>query len=835
MAVVRRRGTGADRRRGHDRVACGAARSYLCAVTDDAARDALNTALSGRYTIIRELGRGGMATVFLARDVRHSREVAVKVMQRDVVAPNGAERFLHEIGFAARLTHPHVLGMHDSGETDGLLYYVMPFVDGETLRARIARDGALPLPDATRLMRELAGALAYAHAQGVVHRDLKPENVLLSAGHAVVADFGIAKAVADGTHAGSTDSAKLTGTGVSIGTPAYMAPEQAVGDKTADHRADLYALGVIAYEMISGAHPFGERSAQALVAAHLTETPAPLAARRTDVPPTLDALVSTLLAKNPAERLQSAGEVVHALDAMTAGSPVTVVRPAHRTRAIIAVLIVLAASVLYMTLFRPPANGAPKIRMLAVLPFVNVSGVAADEFLSDGLRDELANALVSIPGLGIAGRTSTYAYKGKGLPAPELGRALQSDALIEGTVQRSGDRLRVTVQLVNAADGRVLMNSSHETQATEEFRLEEEFTHAVVIALAPSLGGGAANAPVVKIDPGTKDLDAYQFYLQGEHAWHERGATNVTNSIGYFKRAIARDPNFARAYAGLALAYNTLPTYVPDPKDSVPALMSASAARAVQLDSMLADAQVAVAVSEKTGEGRAAEASAHFRKAIAIDPANEYAHHAFGFFLMGQGNTDEAIREGERSVQLDPLALSAGTALALELAFARRDTESLTAAGRVRGIDSTFALAYETMGIALVLGGHPDSAVRALERARTLSPRLPGLPSKFLFAYAAAGRWADAEKLRDELHRPNADNTGGLDAAYADLIFGDREPLLRLFETAAGRSRWQQQYLFGCNPALDPLRSDARFQAAMKLIEVEPCNPVNPWRIPPRR
>ena len=316
--AVHRRVTAADRRRGPEQLRRPPRTFKFRVVNDDAVTERLNEALSGRYTIIRELGRGGMATVFLARDVRHSREVAIKVMQRDVVAPNGAERFLHEIGFAARLTHPHVLGVHDWGETAGLLYYVMPFVDGETLRARIVRDGALPLADATRFMRELAGALAYAHAQGVVHRDLKPENVLLSAGHAVVADFGIAKAIADGTRSGSADSAKLTGTGVSIGTPAYMAPEQAVGDTSTDHRADLYALGVIAYEMISGARSI--RRAQPAGAGHggtLTEAPAPLAARRTNVPPALAALVSRLLAKEPAERSQSAGELIQALDAMT--------------------------------------------------------------------------------------------------------------------------------------------------------------------------------------------------------------------------------------------------------------------------------------------------------------------------------------------------------------------------------------------------------------------------------------------------------------------------------------------------------------------------------------
>jgi len=275
--------------------------------------DELRIALADRYTVERELGHGGMATVYLARDRRHDRDVAVKVLDQAITS-GGAERFLREIRIAAKLTHPHVLGVHDSGETGGLLYYVMPYVDGETLRQRLTREGALPIGDSVRLMRELADAVAYAHTRGVMHRDLKPENVLLSAGHAVVADFGIAKALAAATQDGSAAVAGLTSTGMAVGTPAYMAPEQVVGDATMDHRADLYSLGVISYEMLTGNHPFAGRTAQSIAAAHLTETPAPLVERRKDVPPALAAIVMRLLAKDPAARPQSADEVVRALD-----------------------------------------------------------------------------------------------------------------------------------------------------------------------------------------------------------------------------------------------------------------------------------------------------------------------------------------------------------------------------------------------------------------------------------------------------------------------------------------------------------------------------------------
>jgi serine/threonine protein kinase len=254
----------------------------------------LGATIADRYVIERELGRGGMAVVYLARDLRHERQVAVKVLEAHV-APDGAERFIREIRIAARLTHPHVLGVHDSGEFDGRLFYVMPYVAGETLRSRLTRAGALPIGDAVRLTRELADALAHAHGAGVVHRDLKPENVLLSGGHAVVADFGIAKAIAAVTaDASGVQGDRLTHTGVSLGTPAYMAPEQVAGDASMDHRADLYALGLISYEMLTGSHPFAGRTTQSIAAAHLTETPPAPTARRPDIPAALSAAGRTM-------------------------------------------------------------------------------------------------------------------------------------------------------------------------------------------------------------------------------------------------------------------------------------------------------------------------------------------------------------------------------------------------------------------------------------------------------------------------------------------------------------------------------------------------------------
>jgi len=692
------------------------------------ATDALRTALSGHYIIERELGRGGMATVFLARDLRHDRAVAVKLMMRDLVAPSGAERFLHEIRIAARLTHPHVLGVHDSGEADGLLYYVMPYVEGETLRERLAREGALPLADAVRLLRELADALTYAHARGVVHRDLKPENVLLSGGHAVIADFGIAKALAVATQDGAASAAGLTATGMSLGTPAYMAPEQAVGDRNTDHRADLYSLGVIAYEALSGAHPFGARTAQALVAAHLTEAPVPLGARRRDVPPSLAALVTQLLAKEPAARPQSAEAVRQTLDAVSTSPARTASRPRRTAVAVAATLVVVASAVWYAALHRAPTTtDVAAIRTLAVLPFVNTGGDPEDDYFSDGLTDELAHALGRLPGLRIQGRSSSYSFKGKTATAQEIGRVLEVDALVEGTLRRAGERLRVTTQLVGTGDGKVLWDSVFESRSIDALAVQDQFTRAVVAALAPTVGNRPADASVIDLERGTTDLQAFELYLKGRSLWHARGAENVTRSIDYFHQAIDRDPRFARAYALLALAYNVLPVFVPDPKDTLSALTAANAEHALALDSTLADAQIAAALGQERRLVNFPKAIAHYRRAIDLEPSNSYAHHAFGFFLLGLGHTDEAVRELAQAVQLDPLAKSAGTASSLGLMFARHIPEAIAESRRIVARDSTFALAFQTLGLAQLMSGQPDSAVRSLERARQLTPSCPGV------------------------------------------------------------------------------------------------------------
>jgi hypothetical protein len=420
-------------------------------------RDRLQTELAGRYTIDRELGRGGMATVFLARDLRHDRPVALKVLHAELAASLGPERFLREVRLAARLQHPHVLSVYDSGDAGGQLWFTMPYVEGETLRERLHREGQLPIDDALRIARETADALDYAHQQGIVHRDIKPENILLTARHALVADFGIARALGSAAASdGVSREQRLTETGMSIGTPAYMSPEQASGDREVGPRSDIYSLGCVLYEMLAGEPPFTGASAQAILLRKFTENPRPLRAVRDTVPPEIEAAVTKALARSPADRFASAGDLVKVLESAgsrqasgatsgvlgAGGSGQTAVlrRPGllFRYPLVATLLVGIAIGLGVLFAWRHARTGdettPATVKTVAVLPFENLGG-AEDEYFSDGITDEVRGKLSSLTGLQVTARSSSAEYKKTRKRPQEVGRELGVDYLLTGTVR----------------------------------------------------------------------------------------------------------------------------------------------------------------------------------------------------------------------------------------------------------------------------------------------------------------------------------------------------------------------------------------------------------------
>ena len=418
-------------------------------------RDRLESGLADRYTLGRELGQGGMATVYLAHDLRHDRDVALKVLRPEISAAMGADRFLREIKLAAGLTHAHILPVFDSGEAGGLLYYVMPSMEGRSLRERLDRERQLPLSESLRITREVASALDYAHRHNVVHRDIKPENILLHEGAAMVADFGIGKAL-------SAQGASLTQTGLSLGTPAYMSPEQAAGDLGTDGRSDLYSLGCVLYEMLTGEPPFTGVSAQAIIAKRFV-APIPRIQATRDVPAAVDTAVTRALARTPADRFPSAAEFAAALLAISRDSDSGERATASAARA--------------------------DARAIAVLPLANMSADPENEYFADGMTEEIINALGKLPGIHVASRTSSFAFKGKDVDVREIGDKLGVTTVLEGSVRKVGNRIRLTAQLINVESGYHLWNETYDRQLEDVFAVQDDISRAIVEALTLRLGG----------------------------------------------------------------------------------------------------------------------------------------------------------------------------------------------------------------------------------------------------------------------------------------------------------------------------------------------------------
>src|SRR5438309_5617283 len=505
----------------------------------------LQAALADRYTIERELGRGGMATVYLAQDRKHHRQVAIKVLKPELAAALGPERFLREIDTAARLNHPHILPLHDSGEAEGFLFYVMPYVEGESLRDRLSREKQLPLGNALQIAREVADALSYAHSHDVVHRDIKPENILLEAGHAVVSDFGIARAIT------AAAGGNLTETGIALGTPGYMSPEQGAASARVDERSDIYSLGCVLYEMLAGEPPYTGPSAESIVRQHLAAAPPRVSAMRAAVPPAIEQAIVRALAKTPADRFATAAEFVEALAA-----PSQRVRATGRRTSRLAAGAGLAATLLaaagLFVLSRPhgtPALAGRSGQSIAVLPFVNVSGAPQEEYLSDGISEELINALSKLPQLQVVARPSSFAFKGKNEDMRQIGQALQVATVLGGSVRRAANRLRVTAQLTDARNGYNLWSETYDREMGDVFAVEDEISHAIMRALQVHLVSGDS---LTLLRRPTHDVEAYELYLKGRYFFNKGGFGPVQQALAYFQQALAHDPNYALAYAAIA-------------------------------------------------------------------------------------------------------------------------------------------------------------------------------------------------------------------------------------------------------------------------------------------
>ncbi|MEJ7812394.1 MAG: protein kinase [Gemmatimonadaceae bacterium] len=808
-------------------------------------RQQLQASLGAAYALGRELGGGGMARVFVAEETTLGRRVVVKVLPPELSGVVHAERFRRESHVAAGLQHPHIVPLLAAGESGGLLFYTMPLVEGETLRARLTRDGALALPVAVRVLRDVARALAYAHRRGVVHRDIKPENVLLGeGGDALVTDFGLAKALAAARDGSETaPPSALTSVGVAVGTPAYSAPEQAAADAATDHRADLYALGVVAYEVLAGSHPFVGRSAHAMLAAHAAEAPELLSRRRTSVPAELAALVMRLLEKHPADRPQSAEAVLQVLDALTpstaSGYRTTGTRSTRRaprldTRvAVGAGLLALAAYGGYTAWHRPRATAAPTAAgatgtataatpaptrpSLAVLPFANTSGDPADEAFSDGLTDELIGALGKVAGLRVAGRTSAFALKGTRLGVRAVAETLGVGAVLEGSVRRAGGRLKVGAQLVSAADGAVLWTETYDRAFADVFAVQEEIAQAIVGALRGRLGG---DAQVVLVHPGTADIAAYEQYLKGQLFFNQRTPAGLRRAVSYFEQAIARDPTYARAYAGLAHAHLVMVVFGnARPTEELPRARAA-ALRALALDSTVAEAHAALGHLRFVFDWQWAEGLRALDRAIALDPGYAFARQLRGIYLMNRGRLDESATALRDALAVDPLSAAIRMNLGQAYVYAHRPDEAIRHLRDALELNPELVSAHQHLGFAYLQKRMPTEAVAAFAHAAARGGANDS--AQLAYAYGITGRRREAEAiLRDVLaqQRNRYVQPSGIVLAYVGL--GDRDAAFRWLEQGYGEHAAQMNQL-KVHPAYEPLHADPRWAALLRRMRLEP-------------
>jgi serine/threonine protein kinase/tetratricopeptide (TPR) repeat protein len=714
----------------------------------------LEDALANSYRLDRELGRGGMATVYLAHDVRHKRRVALKVLHPDLSSSIGPERFLREIQLAAQLNHPHIVPLFDSGEAGGFLYYVMPVVEGETLRDRLLRDGQIPLEESLNLVRGIASALDYAHRQNIVHRDIKPENVMLQDGEAVVMDFGIGKAVsvaADDT---------LTQTGMVVGTPAYVSPEQAAGETRIDGRSDQYSLACMLFEMLSGRKPFSGPTAQSVISKRFSDPVPSLRAVFQSASDEVENALLRALSRDATDRFATTVEFARALVASHLSTP--------------------EGSLL-------GAGGGGK--SIAVLPFTNMSADPEGDFFADGIADEIITALSKVKALRVVSRTSSFTFKGKNDDIREIGRKLQVSTILEGSIRKVGKRLRLNAQLVGTSDSSQLWAERYDRELEDVFAIQDEIASSIVAALRVVLTEDEKKA--IEQVP-TSNIDAYEYYLRGRQFFHQHRRRSHEFARQLFERAIELDPGYALAHCGVADCCSFLYQYFDASAENLRKADTASR-RALELAPHLAESHASRGLAVSL-TGKFDEAEQEFQEAMRLDPKSFEAAYFFARACIAQGKSEEAAKWFERAIAVRPDDFAA--LIILSGAYA--------ALGRTDDVTRTMRRAY-------------DAARKHLELN-------PDNPRALYMGAAALVQLGEHEKAldwtrRSEMMEPDDPSVlYNVACDYAQLLMpADAiNALTRAVDNGFGHWKWIEH-----DSTLDLLRSDPGFAALLSRKPAE--------------
>ncbi|MGE0442802.1 MAG: protein kinase [Gemmatimonadales bacterium] len=762
-------------------------------VPGDSVAERLTAALTGKFLVRRELQGGGMSRVFEAVENELGRTVVVKLLAPTVAAVVDADRFRREIQLAANLRHPHIVPVLAAGLADGMLYYTMPYISGESLESRLGHSPRLGIAEAVRLVAEVADALDYAHRHGVVHRDIKPGNVLLEADHAVVTDFGIARALQTETR---SDQVRLTQEGFVLGTPAYMSPEQGTGD-VVDGRADVYSLACVLFEALAGVPPFTGKTVQSYIVQHLVHPPPPLP--RSDVPAAIHDAIRQGLGKTPEERFATAGEFRDALlavDLRTA--PVATPQPLRSTTAAVRI-----------------STSGP-IDSLAVMPFATASADSDDEYLADGITESILNRMTRISTLRVVPRSTVFRYKGREDDPAIVAAELRVRALVTGRVVQRKEQLMVSVELTDAGNESQLWGGRFVRSSTDIFAVQEEMATEIVKSLRLQLSADEHRELVRR---HTEDSEAYHAYLRGRHQWNKRTRAGFALALKHFQEAIDHDPEYALAYAGLSDTFNVLGYYAFEPARDVYPRAAAAATRALELEPGLAEAHASLGYSRLFYDWDWEGARASFEEAIACDPSYASAHQWLGWYYLVAGRFEEMLATMRSALQFDPLSLVINAHLAYGLFTAGRSEEALAQVKASLSLDPDFALAYWPLGAIHVWLGREEEAIRAFRSLVQLSNGELGLgylgisAGRFKRTEIAASALAQLEEARAKRY------VSPLDLAMCHAGVGDVQAAFDWLERAF-EDRVSDLVRIKVLPWPPEMRNDPRFYAAVQRLNL---------------
>jgi serine/threonine-protein kinase len=768
--------------------------------------ESLQRSLAPDYRLERVLGTGGSATVFLAEDVKHDRRVAIKVLHHELAATVGADRFTREIRVAARLTHPHIVPLLDSGTAHDAPYYVMPFIDGESLRARLDRGERIPLAEAITLVAEVADALEYAHAAGIIHRDIKPENILLLRGHAVVADFGIARAL---TRASEQAGATTTTGGMVLGTPAYMSPEQAVGEAEIDGRSDVYSLAIVFFEMVSGTLPFSAPTTQGLIAKRFVERAPRLSSRVAGIPDKVDEAVAAALALDPTERPGGANAFARLLsagrDTTASVAPITTTVGPATTPA--------GATTTQRTL---GIATDPSLPSVAVMPLVNLSSDPENEFLSDGITEEIISTLSRLRTIRVAARASSFAFKDNRPSVQEVAERLGVTNVLDGSLRRVGNRVRVTTQLVDATTGFPVWSDRFDRSFDDVFEIQDEIASAISDALSATLLRDSG--------PWTREAvagAAYEQYLRGRYALNKRTEAELRSATRLFTAAAEEQPDYALAYAGLADALLLLGVYGTQPPAQVFPPAREAIEKALQLDPSLGESYATLGAVQTLYDWDWKRAGDTFRRAVALSPRLPTVwqwramHH-----LLPQGRLDEARAAIDRARSLDPLSMAIATSVGVVYHLTGDSAGAVRALRRAIELDASFPMTYYFLGGVLRDMGDAPAAIDAFQTAIAKSGGTPEMTAGLAQAHARAGDANRARELLRELVAAAAQRHVPQSlAAQVYAALGEIDPAISALERAAA-AREPELVLLGVRPVYAPLRASPRFETLRARVGV---------------